>query len=131
MRNENGNTSDATDPVQLVLGDVVWRQLDRRHLVVTALLAPVRVSALPPHQTSTYVEAAVVASQHLLQGGGDPQDDGQDETHLTELVVGAGHLLEGREVVRISAVGADALPASRAVRVGGAGDQVAGMARGD
>jgi len=102
-------------PVQLVLGDVVWRQLDRRHLVVTALLAPVRVSALPPHQTSPYVEAAVVASQHLL----------------TELVVGAGHLLEGREVVRVSAVGADALPASRAVRVGGAGDQVAGMARGD
>lgn len=37
------------------------------HLVCAALLVPVRVAALPAHQTAADVEAAMGASQHVLQ----------------------------------------------------------------
>ena len=56
-----------TDPVQLVLADVVRGLFDWSHLVVAALLAPVRVPACPAQQSSADVEAAVISSQHVLQ----------------------------------------------------------------
>ena len=72
-------------PVQLVLTDVVRRLFDWSHLVVAALLPPVRVSPGPAQQASSDVEAAVISSQHVLQGeyvvfssvaGGDGRGDG-------------------------------------------------------
>ena len=114
-------------PVQLVPADVVRRPLDRRHLVVTALLAPVRVSPPPPHQTSSYVEAAVIARQHLLAQYIHVKltAGALGLTDLAELVVVARHLLESREVLRVPAVRADALLATRAVGVVGANGEVA------